>query len=71
MDKKNDSWLHIDGLVQEKCNSIANALELHLSCTNPSISYNDILRTSAINGIPNKYTKANNIYLLSPCMVTL
>ena len=27
----------IDGLVQEKCNSIANALELRLSCTNPSI----------------------------------
>ena len=25
----------IDGLVQERCNSIANALELHLSCTNP------------------------------------
>ena len=36
-----DKWkihpLHIDGLVQERCNSIANALELHLSCTNPSI----------------------------------
>ena len=29
--------LHINGLVQERCNSIANALELHLSCTNPSI----------------------------------
>ena len=28
---------HIDGLVQERCNSIAKALELHLSCTNPSI----------------------------------
>ena len=28
---------HIDGLVQERRNSIANALELHLSCTNPSI----------------------------------
>ena len=27
----------IDGLVQERCNSIANALELHLSCTNPLI----------------------------------
>ena len=26
--------LHIDGLLQEKRNSIANALELHLSCTN-------------------------------------
>ena len=28
---------YIDGLVQERRNSIANALELHLSCTNPSI----------------------------------
>ena len=26
----------IDGSVQERRNSIANALELHLSCTNPS-----------------------------------
>ena len=43
----NDNWhhlkvrgriseLHIDGLVQERRNSIANALELRLSCTNPS-----------------------------------
>ena len=28
---------HIDGLVQERRNSSANALELRLSCTNPSI----------------------------------
>ena len=27
---------HIDGLVQERRNSIANALELRRSCTNPS-----------------------------------
>ena len=27
--------LYVDGLVQERCNSIANALELHLSCTKP------------------------------------
>ena len=32
----NYSW-NIDGLMQERCNSIANALELHLSCINPSI----------------------------------
>ena len=31
-------WGHFDGLVQERHNSIANALELHLSCTNPYIS---------------------------------
>ena len=29
---------HIDGLVQERRNSSANALELRLSCTNPSKS---------------------------------
>ena len=35
-----DQWLndeHIDGSMQERRNSIANALELHLSCTHPSI----------------------------------
>ena len=31
---------HIDGLVQERRNSIANALELRLSCTNPSMHRN-------------------------------
>ena len=29
--------LCINGLVQERCNSIANALELRLSCTKPSV----------------------------------
>ena len=41
-----NSWVSIDlrchkayvyGLVQERCNPIANALELRLSCTNPSM----------------------------------
>ena len=38
-----DAWNkeYIDGLVQERHNSIANALELCLSCTNPSIWHND------------------------------
>ena len=30
--------MYIEGLMQERCNSIANALELRLSYTNPSIS---------------------------------
>ena len=30
---------YIDGLVQERRNSIAKALELRLSCTNPSMWY--------------------------------
>ena len=34
--------LHFDGLVQKRRNSIADALELHLSCTNPSISRHGI-----------------------------
>ena len=29
---------HIDGLVYERCNFSASAMELRLSCTNPSIS---------------------------------
>ena len=28
-------WSQIHGLMQERCNSIANTLELHQSCTNP------------------------------------
>ena len=31
--------------MQERCNSIANALELHLSCTNPSISTLSMLQS--------------------------
>ena len=30
-------WLYVDGLMQERHTSIVNALELRLSCTNPSI----------------------------------
>ena len=32
-----NSYLHVDGLVQERCNSSALAMELRLSCTNPSM----------------------------------
>ena len=31
------SWVHINGLVHERRNSIANALDLRLACINPSI----------------------------------
>ena len=34
-DGKSQDTGHVDGLVQERHNSIANALELHLSYTNP------------------------------------
>ena len=33
------NYLHINAIMQARCNSIANALELHLSCTNPPIYY--------------------------------
>ena len=36
---------HIDGLMQERRNSIANTLELCLSCTNPSILPCDVAFT--------------------------
>ena len=36
-------WHHIDRLVQERRNSSALAMELHLSCTNPSILYCTVL----------------------------
>ena len=32
-----DIYDHVDGLMQERCNSIANAPELRLSCINPSM----------------------------------
>ena len=34
---KSRSYIHIDGLMQERRNSSALAMELRLSCTNPSI----------------------------------
>ena len=40
---------HFDGSVQERHNSIANTLELCLSCTNPSISF----WVSFVTQIPN------------------
>ena len=39
MEDKASFTLHIDGLVQETRNSIALAMELCLSCINPSILY--------------------------------
>ena len=51
--RKGDGWrllfkiCYIDGLVQERRNSIANALELRLCCTKPSIC--STFATSALN----------------------
>ena len=37
---------NIEGLAQERRNSIANALDLRLFCTNPSIYYHPILQSA-------------------------
>ena len=41
---------HIDGLVQERCNSIANTLELCLSGTNPSLCDYKCISAYTYNG---------------------
>ena len=45
---------YIDGLVQERCNSIASALELNLFCTNPSTK-------GIVIGLVTTYAKAMSI----------
>ena len=45
---------HIDGLVQERRNSIANALEFRLSCTNPLLWYPGASPVSLSDGISAK-----------------
>ena len=50
--RENDKWFerggifaeHIDGLVQEKRNFSALAVELRLSCINPSIWYRPAIK---------------------------
>ena len=37
LDTKQETSHHLDGFMQERRNTIANALELRLSCTNPLI----------------------------------
>ena len=37
-------WDHISGLMQNRCNSIANSLEIRLFCTNPLAWDSDILK---------------------------
>ena len=41
-------YIYIDGLVQERRNSIAIAMELRLSSTNPSIYIYDIIYNAYI-----------------------
>ena len=66
----NCSEWQFDGLVQERRNSLANALESRLSCTNPSI----YTATTACSPLPTstafRINKANS-FLLKPGVITL
>ena len=68
---------HIDGLVQERCNCIVNALELCLCCTNPShyissvksIMVNAIMESPHIDGLvqEKRNSIANSLELRLSC----
>ena len=51
----------IDGLVQEKHNYIANALELRLSCTNPS-KYGPYVHMWVVMCCQSVFTRAEMMY---------
>ena len=56
------AWAHIDGLVQERSNSNASALELRLSCTIPLIwCWTGSLASFSFSGVH------KNIYMKSTC----
>ena len=63
---------HIDGLVRERCDSIANALELCLSCTKPSIFFLNTLEDciyAILPSIENCYSSLANIQTAISCCV--
>ena len=73
------NW-HIDGLVYERRNTIANTLELRLSWTNPSIFYqhpgcdglpyaNSVSRVSAQAGLQSIYVCTDDHKPLKYCAV--
>ena len=54
---------HLDGWVPERCNSISNALELRLSCTNPLIQWCQAMARHCIEYkdiLPSHCSLANN-----------
>ena len=52
MQKLNKGQLgHFDGLVQERRNSIVNALELRFSCTIPSIYWRCCIETHRLSAV--------------------
>ena len=65
---------HVDGLVQDCSNFIANALELLQSCTEPSMWSNDVLVYCVIRhrwGHSCDVRAAWNLGLYSPCRFTI
>ena len=54
-------WEHINGLVQDCSNSIANALELLQSCTKPSIW--NVIMLGNLGSASNPTTHRSKIYL--------
>ena len=62
--------IHLDGLVKERCNSISNALELRLSCTNPSIGLVQERRNSITNTLELRLSCTNpSNSVVSPLIV--
>ena len=69
---KNSRITHIDSLVQKRCNIIANALELRVSCSNPSICWchtPDISHLYHYNDAIGRYH--NYPHTLMLCLVTI
>ena len=60
-------YWQIDGLVQERRNSIANALELRLSCTNLSIYLHYQASVYSGNGLASNWCQA----ILTYCEIIL
>ena len=53
---------NVDGLMQERRNSIANALELRLSCSNPSMWIPSLARWQFYFGIDSSIQSNCNSY---------
>ena len=66
-------WTHkyIDGLMQAICNSTANALELRLSCIDPSIWYFSVQHENLVITMPAADVPAYNRAGPSPCTVLI
>ena len=62
------SKTHIDGLIQERCDSNALAMDLRLSCTNPSIWDLKTKSSSLFNHVLKPYLSIYGLYIL--CVIS-